>query len=195
MEKDYLEQSAQNTIQARQILEESRLIPLWQAAGATVHLIGSLAIGTLGKHLDIDLHIYTDELDVAASFAVMAQVTRNLHIRHVCFTNLAYTDECCFEWHLQYETDNGRIWQIDVIQIKRGSLYDGYFEKQNSAIKEAMSEEMRRTILKLKFETPDDMKIPGIEYYKAVIQDGVRDFSSLIKWREHNHSENGIIIW
>ena len=58
-----------------------------------------------------------------------------------------------------------------------------------------MSEEMRRTILKLKFETPDDMKIPGIEYYKAVIQDGVRDFFSLLKWRERNHSENGIIIW
>ena len=75
MEKDYLEQSAQNTIQARQILEESRLIPLWQTAGATVHLIGSLAIGTLGKHLDIDLHIYTDELDILQSLGLEAVKT------------------------------------------------------------------------------------------------------------------------
>lgn len=37
-----------------------------------------------------------------------------------------------------------------------------------------MTEEQRKTILRLKFETPDELKISGIEYYKAVIQDGVQ---------------------
>lgn len=51
-----------------------------------------------------------------------------------------------------------------------------------------------KTILKLKYETPDDMKIPGIEYYKAVIEDGITTFHDFLKWRNsQNHS--GIIEW
>ena len=57
-----------------------------------------------------------------------------------------------------------------------------------------MSEEMRQTIIRLKFETPDNFKIAGIEYYKAVIQDGITNFDDFLKWRK-SHNFEGIIKW
>lgn len=92
------------------------------------------------------------------------------------------------------EDRNGSLWQIDIIQILSGSKYDGRFEAVADKIKNAMTEEMRQTVLKLKFETPDNLKIGGIEYYKAVIQDGITDFDTFLKWRSKQNF-NGIIEW
>lgn len=57
-----------------------------------------------------------------------------------------------------------------------------------------MTEEQRKTILRLKFETPAELKISGIEYYKAVIQDGVQTSEDLLRWRQ-THRFDGIIEW
>ena len=124
----------------------------------------------------------------------MAQIAQNPQARRIEFVNLADTEECCFEWHIWFDDNNGTLWQIDIIQIKRGTKYDGYFEKQAEEIKAAMSEEMRQTIIRLKFETPDNFKIAGIEYYKAVIQDGITNFDDFLKWRK-SHNFEGIITW
>ena len=43
-------------------------------------------------------------------------------------------------------------------------------------ISAVLTDEMRLAILKLKYETPDTEKIMGVEYYQAVIQDGVRSY-------------------
>ena len=134
------------------------------------------------------------ELDIRQSFAVIAQIAQNPQARRIEFVNLADTEECCFEWHIWFDDNNGTLWQIDIIQIKRGTKYDGYFEKQAEEIKAAMSEEMRQTIIRLKFETPDNFKIAGIEYYKAVIQDGITSFDDFLKWRK-SHNFEGIIKW
>lgn len=191
---DYMAIALNNEKKALRIIEQSLIIPAWEKAGAKVNLIGSLKTRTLAKHLDIDFHIYTPELNIARSFAVMAQIAANPHIKHIEFTNLADTDECCYEWHARFEDCDKALWQIDMIQILSGSRYDGYFEKQAENITAAMTEEMRRTILRLKFETPDNLHIAGIQYCKAVIQDGVRDMSGLKKWLAQ-HNRTGIIAW
>ena len=54
--------------------------------------------------------------------------------------------------------------------------------------------ETRRAILELKYLTPDDQHIMGIEYCQAVIADGVRTYPEFIQWRK-NHSANGIVSW
>ena len=54
--------------------------------------------------------------------------------------------------------------------------------------------ETKHTILKLKRETPDDEKIMGIEYYKAVLQSGVRTYPELLTWRAQN-PVTGIMEW
>ena len=191
---DYAAEAQKNETHALAVIRKSGIIPAWKNIGAEINLVGSLKIGTLGKHPDIDFHTYTPELDIRQSFAVMAQIAQNPQARRIEFVNLADTEECCFEWHIWFDDNNGTLWQIDIIQIKRGTKYDGYFEKQAEEIKAAMSEEMRQTIIRLKFETPDNFKIAGIEYYKAVIQDGITNFDDFMKWRK-SHNFEGIIKW
>lgn len=191
---DYAAAAQKNETNAHAVIRKSGIIPAWKNIGAEINLVGSLKIGTLGKHPDIDFHTYTPELDIRQSFAVMAQIAQNPQARRIEFVNLADTEECCFEWHIWFDDNNGTLWQIDIIQIKRGTKYDGYFEKQAEEIKAAMSEEMRQTIIRLKFETPDNFKIAGIEYYKAVIQDGITNFDDFLKWRK-SHNFEGIIKW
>jgi hypothetical protein len=57
-----------------------------------------------------------------------------------------------------------------------------------------MTPEMRKTILELKFQTPDDTHIMGTEYYQAVIADGVRTYPEFTAWRK-THPVNGVIRW
>lgn len=73
---DYLQQSAAAEKQAREIIAASNIINIWEAAGARVNIIGSLKIGVLAKHRDIDFHIYTPELDIDRSFKIMAAICR-----------------------------------------------------------------------------------------------------------------------
>ena len=194
MTEDYIKKSQENQKRAWEVVRKSRLVPLWESIGAKVNLVGSLKIGVLAKHLDIDFHIYTQELNLGLSFDVIAQIAENLNAQSCQFVNLAETEEACFEWHLTCKDDKDELWQIDIIQIKQGSKYDGWFESIAEKIKAQMSEEQKETILKLKFETPDNVKISGIEYYKAVMQDGVKTFDELLLWKE-KHQFSGIIEW
>ncbi len=194
MTEKYIEKSQKNQKRAWEIVRKARLVPLWEAIGAKVNLVGSLKIGVLAKHLDIDFHIYTPELNLGISFDVIAQIAENLNAQSCQFVNLAETEEACFEWHLTCKDDNNELWQIDIIQIKQGSKYDGWFENISEKIKAQMSQEQKETILKLKFETPDDIKISGMEYYKAVLQDGIQTFDQLLEWRK-KHQITGIMEW
>lgn len=194
MDDKYIQLSQKQTEKARMVISSLNLIEIWEKAGATINPVGSFRIGVLAKHRDIDFHIYTDSLDIGQSFAIIAELCRHKGIKKCTFANLAETDECCFEWHLYYEDDEAQTWQIDLIQIKKGSFYHGYFEKTAEKIIAAMTEEQRKTILRLKFETPDELKISGIEYYKAVIQDSVQTSEDLLRWRQ-THRFDGIIEW
>ena len=194
MENNYIEKSQEIQKRAWEIVRKSRLVPLWEGIGAKVSLVGSLKIGVLAKHLDIDFHIYTKELKLGESFDIMAQISENLSIKTCQFINSAETQEQCFEWHLTCADAQQEIWQIDIIQIKEGSKYDGYFENICSQIKKEISDEQKETILKLKFETPENIKISGMEYYKAVMQDGIKTMDELLLWKK-NHQFSGIIEW
>ena len=43
-------------------------------------------------------------------------------------------------------------------------------------------------------ETPETEKIIGVEYYQAVIRDGVRDYSGFKEWRKQ-HPVTGVVEW
>ncbi len=194
MKSKYIQQSEKQLQKAHAIIQSLQLIQKWEQIGATVNQVGSVKLGLLAKHRDIDFHIYTDELSIKDSFEVIAELCTYPQVKKCDFVNLADTEENCFEWHILYEDKEKNLWQIDMIQIKRGSFYDGYFEKVAENIANQMSEQQREIILKLKYETPNDIKISGIEYYKAVIQDNIQTYEDLINWRKE-HQFNGIIEW
>ena len=82
-EMDILKLALHNQQTAWKILQHTGIIPAWERIGATVHLVGSLKSGLLAKSRDIDLHIYTDKLDVAESFSVMQELAERLSLREV----------------------------------------------------------------------------------------------------------------
>ena len=194
MTSDNIELIANNNLQkAMLIIEKSGVRQTWEAIGATVNQVGSMAMGLLMKHRDIDFHIYTDKLDIAESFEVMKKICVNPAVTRMEYRNLADTEEACLEFHVWFMLDDEE-WQIDMIQILKGSPFDGYFEHVAQRIKAVLTPETRRTILELKYQTPDNEHIMGIEYYQAVIADGVHSYPEFMEWRK-THPANGIISW
>ena len=189
-----LELAKRNQQKAWEIIEDTRIVRIWEGMGAKVNLVGSLRTGLLMKHRDIDVHIYTSPLDLSASFRAMAELAENTSIKRIEYTNLLHTAEACIEWHAWYQDMEGELWQMDMIHIQEGSRYDGYFERVAERISAVLTDEMRLAILKLKYETPDTEKIMGVEYYQAVIQDGVRSYPDFEEWRRL-HPAVGVVEW
>lgn len=183
-----------NQKKAFDIIDKIGLVKCWETIGATINLIGSLKTGLLMTHRDIDFHIYTETLDISESFKAIMLLAINPRIIHIEYTNLIETDEKCIEWHAWYSDEDNLTWQIDMMHILKGSKYDGFFEKMTDRINAVITEEQRHMILKLKYETPENLKINGVEYYKAVIKDNINNFSDFLLWRD-KQSTNGIIEW
>ena len=189
-----LELAKRNQQKAWEIIEDTRIVRIWEGIGAKVNLVGSLRTGLLMKHRDIDFHIYTSPLDLSASFRAMAELAENTSVKKIEYTNLLHTAEACIEWHAWYQDMEGELWQMDMIHIQEGSRYDGYFERVAERISAVLTDEMRLAILKLKYETSDTEKIMGVEYYQAVIQDGVRSYPEFEEWRRL-HPAVGVVEW
>ena len=191
---DILELAKRNQQKAWEIIEDTRIVRIWEGIGAKVNLVGSLRTGLLMKHRDIDFHIYTSPLDLSASFRAMAELAENTSVKKIEYTNLLHTAEACIEWHAWYQDMEGELWQMDMIHIQEGSRYDGYFERVAERISAVLTDEMRLAILNLKYETPDTEKIMGVEYYQAVIQDGVCSYPEFEEWRRL-HPAVGVVEW
>ena len=189
-----LELAKRNQQRAWEIIEDTRIVRIWEGIGAKVNLVGSLRTGLLMKHRDIDFHIYTSPLDLSASFWAMAELAENTSVKKIEYTNLLHTEEACIEWHAWYQDMEGELWQMDMIHIQEGSRYDGYFERVAERISAVLTDEMRLAILNLKYETPDTEKIMGMEYYQAVIQDGVCSYPEFEEWRRL-HPAVGVVEW
>lgn len=189
---DILELALHNQQTAWKILEYTGIIPAWEGIGATVHLVGSLKSGLLVKSKDIDLHIYTDKLDIVESFSVMQELAERLSLREVQYKNLIHTEEECIEWHTIYKDENMDTWKFDMIHIRKGSKYDGVVEKVTAAIMNRLTPEIKKTILQIKFDVPDGVQIPGIEIYHAVFEGGVRSYEELEQWRKTNPLVNSL---
>lgn len=166
---------------ARQVLAESGLVAAWERAGCRVNVVGSLRMGLMASHRDVDLHVYSRKVTEACSFAVMAEIAKDPRVREIKCINGLHTGERCVAWHIFYDFE-GEVWQFDVIHIEEGSEYDGYFECMADRIAEVATAEQRDAILRLKFATPEGCDFHGVEYYEAVIADGVRTMEELERW-------------
>lgn len=183
MQERLIEIAQTNQQRAHEIIQELNLIPLWASINVEAHLVGSLRMGLLMKHLDIDLHLYSDPVSLADDFRIIARLAQNHRIKQIEYANLLDTEEACLEWHLHYEDPLNQMWQIDMIHILKGSRYDSYFEQMADRIVAALTD-----------ETPESEKIMGIEYYQAVLRDGVKNYAEFETWRRQ-HPVTGIVTW
>ncbi|WP_291596427.1 phosphoglycerate mutase family protein [Bacteroides sp.] len=192
--ENILEIARRNQQKGWEIVEKTNIIPIWESIGARINMVGSLRTGLLMKHRDIDFHIYTSSLTLADSFRAMAELAENTSVKKIECVNLLHTVEECVEWHAWYQDTEEELWQIDMIHIRENSRYDGYFEKVAERISAVLTDETKQAILNLKYETPDTEKIMGVEYYQAVIRDGVRSYPEFEEWRRL-HPVTGVIEW
>lgn len=182
---DVIEYSDKIQKAALNILEQAQLVELWEGIGAEVHIVGSAKTGLL-IHKDIDVHVYTVEISIQESFLVMAELAKRINLLDIQYRNLLDTEEECIEWHALFKDKNNDLWKLDLIHIRKGSLYDGIVEKVTHTIKEKLTPEIRQTILQIKYQMPTDDIIPGIEVYHAVFEGKVKSYNELIEWRKTN---------
>ena len=187
---DILEISKQNLQVARQILEKTNIIRRWESIGANVNIVGSVKSGLLMKSRDIDMHIYTDKLSITDSFTVMEQLAEQLPLKEIQYKNGINTEEECLEWHALYEYKDVQTWKFDMIHIRKGSKYDGVVENVTDNIIKCLTPETRNAILRIKYEIPDNICIPGIEIYRAVFSHGIRSYEEFTEWHKTAPSIN-----
>jgi hypothetical protein len=170
-------------------MRSSGVTEAWESVGARVNLIGSVASGLVMKNLDLDFHIYTDEPMLERSRAAMERLERNPAVCNVRFCNLLDTPEECLEWHAGYLDEEGVVWQLDMIHIRRGSAFDGVMERVTAAVIARLDPavpgagEAREAILRIKHDAPDGVKTPGIEVYYAVLELGLRTYAEFAAWK------------
>ena len=189
---DILEIAGRNCRAAWEVMNRTGLIIAWEKIGATVNIVGSLKSGLMMKNLDIDMHIYTDKVDIEESFSVMQKLAESLSLKEINYINLTDTDEECIEWHTRYKDRNGKIWKFDMIHIRKGSKYDGVVERATEEISRKLTPEIRETILRIKAQVPDGESIPSIEIYHAVFDGNVKSYKELEQWRRTNPLKNSL---
>jgi hypothetical protein len=187
--------SKQNLDKAFQIIEELKIKEIWQSLDSTCNLVGSVRTGLLMSHLDIDFHTYSKNFSVEESFKAIAMISANPKIKEVIYKNLLEAEDMCLEWHLSYEENSERIWTIDIIHIKNESPYAGMIERVTDKINAVLTKQLKRTILSIKWRSEQcNEKIPGIEIYQAVIDDGIETFEDFEAWRQ-NRKNVEISLW
>jgi len=191
--EDILELAMRNQAMAWEIIRDTDIYAIWQHIGAEVNLVGSLKSGLLTKHRDIDFHIYTDPLNLSESFSVMATLAGHPAIERIEFKNLIQTEEC-IEWHAWYRDREGNLWQIDMIHLMKGSIFDGHVERFTDRIMEILTPETQQAILQIKYDLPDVEKVWAIEIYRAVLDGNVRTYEEFLEWRK-NFPVNGVLKW
>lgn len=189
-----LELAEKNQREAWEVIRKTDVMNIWKSVGAEINLVGSLNMGLLVKNRDVDFHIYSSPLTPAGSFMAMAKLAENPFVKRITYNNLLDTEEACIEWHAWYEDPENGAWKMDMIHILKHSRYDGYFEKMAERIKAVLTEETRKAILRLKYETSDTEYCMGVEYYQAVLRDGVRTYAEFENWRRQ-HPVTGIVEW
>lgn len=100
--KEIIELAAKNQQKAWEVVRKTDIINIWKSIGAEINLVGSLKMGLLVKHRDIDFHIYSSAITPADSFRAMEKLAANSSIKRVEYNNLLDTEEACLEWHAWY---------------------------------------------------------------------------------------------
>ena len=183
-----------NQAKAHRVFLESGIPQIWESAGCRVNLIGSLKMGLLVTHNDIDIHVYSKNITEESTFAIAAKISSLPGVIEITSINGLHTDEHCMAWHVKYQSKDGENWKFDIIHIEDGTEYDGFFENMAERIMATITNTQRDTILRLKFETPEDEIIHGVEYYEAVIADNISTLDSLREWVVE-HREKSPYYW
>jgi len=191
---ELLDLSRQMRQSALNVLNDLDIVNSCHHIGGTLNIVGSFKSDLMLNHRDIDMHIYTDEPIVEKSFSFMKVVAENNAVKDIQYKNLLDTKEECVEWHLGFEDKDKNTWKLDIIHIRKGSFYDGFFENVTDKIIEKLTPETKKAILQIKYELGKKSNVPGIQIYHAVLEHGIRDYTDFKQWSMKNPLDS-VLEW
>ena len=78
--------SRKRQYRAWEIIRNTRIMDIWERHNAEIHLIGSLKLGLLMKHRDIDFHIYSNSQSIMKdSFAAITELAGNENVKEILY--------------------------------------------------------------------------------------------------------------
>lgn len=188
-----LERAAERQIIAQLILGELDLVQRWSQYGQTA-VIGAVAYGLVVAP-DIDMEIFCRELNIEDGFEILRLCALHPNVTRIRFWNALGPPHFGLYWQVRYSYDDLE-WKIDMWSME--DTYDGPCgTRMVDAMKKALTPEKRQSILKLKEEAllDEGVKIPSIQIYRAVIEDGVSEYQALKTWEKDNQLSGVVTDW
>lgn len=191
---ELFELSRQMRQAASKVLTSFNITEHCKEVDGLLNIVGSLKTDLMLNHRDIDLHFYTSEPMIEKSFSFMERLAKNNAVKDIQYKNLLDTKEECIEWHLWYETEKGITWKLDIIHIRKGSFYDGFFEEVTNKVIQKLTPETKEIILQIKHDLGEKSEVPGIQIYHAVLEHGIKNYADFIQWQKENPLDR-ILEW
>lgn len=188
--EEFLEIAEKNYATARMIIKDLQIREIWNEFNYKAHLVGSVKTKLIMLNRDVDFHVYSDFFEFERSFRAIAKISGNSRIKRFSCYNFLNDYDKSLDWHLHYLDGDEKDWRIDIIQLLNDSPYAGKAEKAADDINTIMSDNIRETILKIKYDAvTEKIDFSGIEVYKAVIEGRVTSLDEFRIWKENRHKE------
>lgn len=181
---DPVQQADALQIQAGKVVERLSLRRLWGGLGEFVP-VGSSRFGLMAT-ANLDFETYVDAPDPQEGFAVVAQIAAIPGVTRIEYLNFLGTSDPGLYWHIFYDDETGRTWDLDCWLVPHSHPHAGMAGALAEAMAAALTPETRRTILAVKHAIPKGQGYRGVDLYKAVLRDNVRDAQSFQAWLKDN---------
>jgi hypothetical protein len=187
---DVIERAAKKRQVAQAILEDLGLLEKWRRFGRPV-LVGALSFDLVVAS-DIDMEVYCPDLRIEHGFQVLTECALHPRVTAAQFLNCLSTPDQALYWQLRYRADDGEEWKVDMWSAPEDyALPRG--EHFVQPMRDALDPTTRKAILTLK-EARAEGKLPAIisiDFYRAVLDGGVRDVEQFRQWLQSN--ETGVL--
>lgn len=181
---NYLDKAVKLQKQAYKIIDDLQIEYRWNLVGKTI-LVGSASFGLMTSP-NLDFEIYVEKPDVRIGFDTIREFAAISGVKQIQFLNFMGTSDPGLYWRIDYQDNNGVMWDIDNWLVPFSHPHAGMAENFANAMKRALTEETKQIILEIKSQMSLKKKIRGIDVYKAVLNGGVRDKQQFEKWIASN---------
>ena len=178
--EDRAARAADRLGQARQVLDQLKLLQRWKAVGDPV-VVGSVALGVVVRP-DVDLEIYADHPSIRDGFGVVADLAELPNVRAVRYKDERDRPSQGLYWRLDYELTWAETWHVDMWVFPR-TLAHRSSTDLTEALMNALTDDRRDAILAIKEDAVGQgARAHGYWVYRAVIDDGVDSYAGYLDW-------------
>ena len=186
-----VERAQRRRCRALELVDSLHYLERWGRLGDT-ELVGSVRHGLVVAH-DIDVEVTVPALDVAATFAVVAEIALDPAVLRALYRNQS-ADRGWLYWELGVRLDGGEEWTIETYVSGPRDSYAGWSAELARSFDRVLTEEHRRSILELKEALADDPDYRAMDVYRGVVEGGVRTVKEFEAWRAV-HGSTELVRW